>query len=363
MSGLFSQNPSATDCSNYIKIIDKTNYSEKSNSVIKLHPLCVDILSKNFRDTYKELSTKINKDGFYFEHKNCENRIYSFSNTAITNIGIIITDKKYYFNGGCYKEYNINTIKLFQYRNFLKKNSKIYDNVISIAELWGDKIWHFPLEAIVALKNIPNLKNTYLHITKKTEFCLNWIEFLKIPIEKDKIIDGDIFAKNLIIPEMGNCGEPNYDLTLWLQNRIYRCIPQSFDHNYMILIKRNFKRIVKNNDELTSICKKFSEKLKLKLYIHDDFLLPPLINQMSIFHKAKIIIAPHGAGSVNLLACKPNSIFLEFLPISQELINTCYIKLANYLNIHYYGIPYQTNNNVEIELVENQFKLIEKHFQ
>ena len=362
MSGLFCQDPNNVECIDYKQIEDKTKYNLKGSSIINIHPICIDIFSKNFRESYRNLSKFMKNDDFNFERTNSKNRIYTFSNTAITNIGIIITENNYYFNGGCYKEYNINKEEAKIYQKILENNpSKKYKKVISIAELWGEGVWHFPIEAIVGLKNITDFSDIYLHITKKNKLCLKWIELLKIPIPEERIIDGDIFAETLIIPEMSGCGSPKYDLTIWLKNKIYRNINLSLNNNLFILIKRNNKRIVKNHDELEKICKTFCQKLNLQLYIHDDINLPTLKKQMEIFNKAKIVIGPHGAGAVNLLASKPGTHFLEFLPEAQNLINTCYIQLANHINVNYYGIPYKVNENVDLQLVIDKLLTIEKN--
>ena len=65
--------------------------------------------------------------------------------------------------------------------------------------------------------------------------------------------------------------------------------------------------------------------------------------------------------SVNLLASKPGTHFLEFLPEAQNLINTCYIQLANHINVNYYGIPYKVNENVDLQLVIDKLLTIEKN--
>lgn len=355
MSGLFCQDPKTVDCVDYQVISENNKTVIKRDNKIYIHPICNEVLSKNCRKSYQEISEKINKNkSFHFNIENSKNRIFKFENTAITNNGIIITENKYYFNGGCYKEYDINKEKVFKYREYLKNNSKKYKKVISITELWGDGVWHFPLECLVALKNITDLNDTYLHITKKTNLCLQWIDCIGLNIDNKKIIDGDIFADTLIIPEMGGCGNVKLDLLLWLKKNTLKQIDLSNSQNKLILIKRNYSRTVKNHDDIMKICKQFCLDNNLIFYLHDDTNLPTLKQQLSIFNTAKIIIGPHGAGAINLLTCKRNTHFIEFLPISQNLMNICYIKLSDYLNINYYGIPYKINDSVNLTYITEQ---------
>lgn len=56
--------------------------------------------------------------------------------------------------------------------------------------------------------------------------------------------------------------------------------------------------------------------------------------QISIFKKAKIIIAPHGAGLTNIVFSSPGTILIEIL--SPVYVNVCYWSIANHLNIKYY---------------------------
>lgn len=359
MSGLFCLNKEEVDYTEFIQKEDNEKYELKSKSKIYIHPISIGILSKNFRESYRKLSLNIQEKNFQFERINSKNRIYTFSNSVVTNNGIIVTKNKYYFNGGCCAGINIDKNQIFEYRKYLEKNTIKYKKVISIAEKWGEGVWHFPVESIVSLKNISDFSNFYLHISKKTKLCINWIKLLNIPITEDRIIDGNIFAEQLVIPEMAGCGNPRYDLTIWLKNRIYKNINLSPKKNKLILIKRNFRRIVNNHDELEKICKTFSEKLNLELYVHDDKNLPSLKQQMEIFNEAKLVIGPHGAGAVNLIASKPGIFFVEFLPISQNLINTCYIHLINYLDINYYGITHQVNRNLNLVIFNEVLEKLE----
>ena len=92
MSGLFCQEPNNVECIDYKQIEDKTKYNLKGSSIINIHPICIDIFSKNFRESYRNLSKFMKNEDFNFERTNSKNRIYTFSNTTITNIGIIITE-------------------------------------------------------------------------------------------------------------------------------------------------------------------------------------------------------------------------------------------------------------------------------
>ena len=117
-------------------------------------------------------------------------------------------------------------------------------------------------------------------------------------------------------------------------------------YEYIILIKRNNRRPIKNYNQLEQLLVNFCKHTNLKLYIHDDNKLPPLIEQQQIFNKAKLVLAPHGAGGIHIPAMKSDSWYIEFLSI--EDINICYTRLAYMCNINYKGV---SMSNLTIDLM------------
>jgi capsular polysaccharide biosynthesis protein len=56
--------------------------------------------------------------------------------------------------------------------------------------------------------------------------------------------------------------------------------------------------------------------------------------QAALFHAAKVIVAPHGAGLTNTVFCQPGTKIIEFF--SPKYVNVCYWSLANQVNLDYY---------------------------
>ena len=241
---------------------------------------------------------------------------------------------------GCIFNYESNYINGVQNKLLIKILNKIYlkSNVITISTKWGDGIWHFPFESLVALRLFleknKNLDNYFLHIDKKNKYIKQWLELINIPIKWENVISGNIFCKNLLICHVDHCGNPSIESTYWLKNRLN--IEKSNEQDTVIIIKRCFSRKLRNFDELLNNIKKIPKLKKYQLYLHDDSNLPSLKEQMEMFNRAKIIIGPHGAGGINLIACKENTYFIEF--IDKSHVNLCYSRLACILKLNYYGI-------------------------
>ena len=351
MTTLFDRTPGSIiyPCINYTERTENITI-KKNKSTIIIDPICIELFSQGCEGD-KMLALKMNEPNFSTIRKNSRNGIFTFAKTAVTSNGVIITTHDYYLNGDCFKCSNNKWSKksALQFRKHLESKSKRYNKVITIAQLWGEGAWHFPIECLTALKNFYTFKDVYLHINKKSKFCMNWIKFLNVPIKEENIIEGDIFANVLIVPEISGCGSPKYNQIIWLKNMILNRINFNNEHNLLILIKRNYKRQVSNHDEVVKLCNNYCNENKLKLYIHDDSKLPDLKTQFNFFNKAKLVIGPHGAGGVNLLSCKPKTTFIEFL--LTEHINSCYIKLVSQVDINYYGIPYN-RSGVDISILK-----------
>jgi capsular polysaccharide biosynthesis protein len=53
-----------------------------------------------------------------------------------------------------------------------------------------------------------------------------------------------------------------------------------------------------------------------------------------LFRRARLVIAPHGAGLTNIVACEPGTHVYELLPGAYD--NYCYCRLAQACGLHYW---------------------------
>ena len=326
---------------NYVN--DNYNYNFKNDKIFTLDEECLKALKSNHRQEYIDIAERYNDKKQIFNIEPYANDYIILHNSLVNNNGIIIKDDKVYVNGGCLCRNN---------DYYFDKNVNVITDVISITALWCEGIWHFPFEAFVALMSIPKdiLFKYKIHVSQISNYVIQWFKFLNIP--SSQLISGSIYAQNLYIPRMGKCGSPYYNQMIWLQNIVKTNITE-MPCEYVILIKRNNVRKLKNYDKLESILTNFCKTSCLKLYIHDDNNLPLLLEQHKIFNKAKIVFAPHGAGGINIISMKNDSWYIEFLPI--ECINVCYSRLAYLYNINYKGIAMK-DFTIDLKKIENILK-------
>ena len=228
----------------------------------------------------------------------------------------------------------------------------IYNNVISISGVWTPGIWHFPCEAFCALMKHKITGDMKIHVHTKYPYVMYWLSLLDI--KDHQVIDGNIRVKKLLIPELGAPGSPYPEQIDWLHNIIIKSI-DIYPDNLLILIRRRNSRPILNYDEVYKRCHELARNKGLKLYVHDDNNLPSIKTQHSLFKCAKILVAPHGGGNVNLLAMDENTNFVEI--IDKSWPNICFMRLAYHRNINYYSVS-SVDGNANIERLENVFKKI-----
>lgn len=298
---------------------------------------CIDALRNNHRESYRHIAERYSKNERIFDIEPYTNDYIVLDHALVSANGVIInSDKRIFTNGGCICRRLDNA--------FVDKISK-ETNVVSITSLWSDGIWHFSLEAFVALKSIPKdiLVNSKIHVSKITRFIIQICNLINI--QESQLVTGNIYADKVYIPRMGKCGNPYFNQICWMKDLVTKSI-QTTTRRYMILIKRNHRRVLLNYNEIEQFCTELCEKSELELYIHDDNNLPPITEQYRIFHQAKYVFAPHGAGGINLMSMQPDSWYIEFL--SKEDINICFSRLAYFLNVNYKGLLME-NSTVNLE--------------
>ena len=304
-------------------------------------------LEQNFRETFRRFGKFLKSKDFnqlglrkYLEGPSKrDGYVATFNNVVVSYDGWIVHRRHCYavINGGCK---NVNSWS--PPSNPIMK----YDRVISIAMMYGEQIWHFLMESFVGLAYVTtsDKRECYIHVTSKTKWAKSWLGMIGIP--SDRIIEGTIAANTLIVPQMGRCGAPSRGHLNWLRTIIPSRIPPN--PNSIILIKRTHKRVMQNFDAIQKIVENFANELKLEFVLHDDSSLPSIPGQLQRFANASIVIGPHGAGMVNIVASKRRTCLIEF-----ALINplTCFMRLSFVLGQNYVDVPLYEENTM-VELIE-----------
>ena len=83
--------------------------------------------------------------------------------------------------------------------------------------------------------------------------------------------------------------------------------------------------------------KTLSSEHGLTYHLFTDAPLPDYQDQMVMFTRAAVVVAPHGAGLSNLLFSKPGTCVLEVL-CERPATNMCFQRLALLLGMPYHAL-------------------------
>jgi Glycosyltransferase 61 len=255
-----------------------------------------------------------------------------------------------------------------------ESGAQVFESVILITAVWSTAFYHATVE------NLPRLLMLLDFIAANPEviviackhagtegeggvlyaFAKAWdLESRMMFLEPDAVI----YANLLYIPEPTHCGELNPLMALTAQSAIRQKIehldpmttplpthgkvpaettPTGGEQSdaWIVVIRRRGGRSIRNHDlMMTSL---LATSPNERWYIFDegnlDGKFPPVgMSQWRVFSRAKIVIAPHGAGLANTLACPPGSHILEFLGEGSDC-NLCYLSLAISLNLNYHPL-------------------------
>ncbi len=254
-----------------------------------------------------------------------------------------------------------------------------------------DYVWNFYVQNILEEKTsgsaeyrgTVNQSKILVMDSKINGFVKQWIKILYPKIQDDNIIflqNGSTISCKHLLPvgkTMGNMSRIDLyskEEIASVRNRIINNLNLSeTKQDSLLLLKRNFCRLLQNWDDVDDICKKYCKENNLKLIYHDDSKdLGSIDAQLKKFNSAKIVIGCHGAGFTNLIACKKDTILIEFLAEAPRaggewITGSFFTHLAACLDIKYHTVikktalndnPSGAKCNVDIEKFKKKLYLL-----
>lgn len=198
--------------------------------------------------------------------------------------------------------------------NDLPKSEYIGERVAVIAQEGGSNYYHWMVEVLpkLAMLEENNISYDRLYVSTQLPFMRQTLSLLGV--NQEKIVEARpntyIEAQELIIPSAPSlsCYTPKW-IVEYLRNKL---IPQAehmvsvqfFSKKVFISRKKASYRRILNEDEVFGIL----EPLGFVRYNLEDLTV---LEQVHLFNHADVIIAPHGAGLVNLVFAQPNTLVIE----------------------------------------------------
>ncbi len=220
-------------------------------------------------------------------------------------------------------------------------NYKIYNEVFTIAQAWGTTTFHGSMNQVPRLapylKFLLRNKNVKIHIQTGTDLIMKMLLFLGF--DEQRIIIGDVRAHIIYMPGGSHCtlsGLFNMRL-LSMYLRLFNPA-HSQPRRSIVMIKR-IKRPFLHELTIKNMIKDIIKNTTIKLEIFTDNPLPSLYDTAALFNRAFMVIAPHGAGNLNLLFSEPGTILIDTLWIHYRTHrpNLSFRDLCRFLGQRYYG--------------------------
>jgi capsular polysaccharide biosynthesis protein len=131
------------------------------------------------------------------------------------------------------------------------------------------------------------------------------------------------------------CGNPSpYKLNL-LREKVVTKV--TFEKTHGILIHRQKNRRILNESEVFNRMKELYPSLTWVIF---DTL--SVEDTATLFSKAAVIVAPHGAGLTNMIFSPKGTEIIECMPIEQP--NACYWHMSEMMKNPYKMVPCHTEN-------------------
>jgi capsular polysaccharide biosynthesis protein len=226
---------------------------------------------------------------------------------------------------------------LIEYQpHVVEKHQVSGSSFINVDFRWSYNYYHFLTECIPAILEINKLLPVRC---KESKFKSDLLRFFEI---KEENSEGEMYVMKHIEP-----GNPSPQKINLIRSVVERKLELRKD--YGIIIKRSESyRSVLNHDVLLETAK---NRYPIEWKVFDSLSVEDTV---TLFSKASVIIAPHGAGLTNMLFSPKGITIIEFMDVQDP--NLCYWHLSEMLGNRYFMIPsYTTNSNF---IVDDRFTSI-----
>ncbi len=224
--------------------------------------------------------------------------------------------------------------------------NNVYEEVFVITQYFGTDYYHKMMEdlprlaqALPFLRQYPKIRIHMLGRDNHTDAL-----FQALHLNPERIVTGVVHAILVYLPRSAPCGEMRIPEGQLLSHEYRKYIENNLagdkNWNSVILIKRTIKRgrHFSQQIEIESAVRNLTTKYGLRYELFTDNPVPSPEQTMLMFYRARVIIAPHGAGLSNMIFSRPGTYIIEGVSDFPSTV-TCYLFSAYHLGHIYYGLP------------------------
>lgn len=266
----------------------------------------------------------------------------------------LVQDLSFHFDGS--HLHPISKVQAIQ--NYKSNSSRIYSkNVAVLTFCSSNNYFHWLFDVLPRLKLLRRsgfrIDKYFMNCDRTAPYQAETLGILGIPPSKIINNKSNIQAKQLIVPSMVNDYFINPDTYVrphYIANWVCKYLRSTFMSpaqliqklkDKLIYISREnaaYRRVV-NEDEVIQFLSAYGfQKYHLETMTISE--------QVELFSRAKVVIAPHGAGLANLVFCNPGTKVVEIF--STIYIPEYYWMISTYNQLEYYYLINSMHDHVPI---------------
>lgn len=245
-------------------------------------------------------------------------------------------------------------------------SGKIYQAVFVATQYHSREYYHSNIENLPRLlpyleflRNNPHIK---IHVSARAIARNLWM----LGLDGKRFVQGVVRADVIYLPQGGGCVKA-HPITVRMTHQYYQLyihkhlyardmaparnflsptengpwkrhpVPHAEERaSSIILIQRSKRRFLMQHTQVVFLLQQIARARHLRLEVFSDKPLPPFRETVAMFARAKLVVAPHGAGLTNLLFSPPGTRVVEI--IDRFYLVPCYRYLHSSLGQPYVGL-------------------------
>ena len=225
--------------------------------------------------------------------------------------------------------------------------TRIFDEVFVASQSSGQSYFHKMMEnmprMMTYLSFLRQHPNVRIHMMSNNSHTFGLFRALRL--DPDRIVTGDVHGKLVYLPQSTACQHPPMNegkiLAQEYQTYIVKNLTGDKSWNSVVLIKRTAKRPFNQQLQIEQVVGNLSTIFGFRYELFSDNPPQSVEETMLTFYRARVIVAPHGAGLSNTLFSRPGTRVIEVACSDRPM---CFLIAAYQLSHRYFGIPAEGGN-------------------